>query len=159
MKTRFSNYYFGLGFLIFIFTSCIGPKGPSDEEVKKVIGNQYNGENTLLLEFSILDKGSSQNMGGDIKAFQIKCRVKYIAGGINYAYQHYPQHPEYWEKFCKGLIEIDREIEEEKDFLFSKDQWGEWKIIDSKQLSSNQIQTFQRPVIKSVQEFYKDKLK
>ena len=147
MKTK---SVFSLSFVLFsiiLFTSC--SRGPSENDIKNVVMKEL-GSGILVLDMNIENKGSSRTYNEDVKVFPVTVKLDYIQGGMEYGY--IPECPE-------AQCNKDFEYNVEKEFLIGKDQWEAWKVYDLRDISGGQTQTFWRPTSKSMQEFYKDRVK
>jgi hypothetical protein len=148
MKTKSFFFFFLILWSHVLFTSCT--RGPSENEIKNAVVERL-GSQSLLLDLSIENRGSSRKTGNDIKVFPVTVKLEYIQGGMG-EYGYIPECPE-----AQCLKDFEYKVE--REYLMGKDQWDAWKIFDSRHINGGETQTFWRPTSKSMEEFYKDRIK
>jgi len=126
-----------LSLLIF---SC--SSGPSDEEVLESI--KFSQDNYYIIKTDILQKGKSHKLENR-KVYSYTVYTHYILEGLLYGYISVCP-----ERHCYK----DYEYEKISQYLIGKNEWNEWKIVESRCLTTKEIQEIWRPKSISLEDFY-----
>jgi len=138
--------------LILIILSCA--RGPSDSEILEIVQKEerFDRPGNLLLQMEIVNREKSRELH-DEKVYPVTIRYKHIIKGLKYGYV-YGGGGVYHGPHYKDL-----EFEIRKKFFLGKNRMDEWAIVDSKLLNRRDIKEYKRPESKSMEVFYKDKIK
>lgn len=137
--------------IMMFFLSCAS--GPKDTEIIDLVKKErLRGD--FLLDIKIVKKGGARKPEGyNITVYPVTVSYSYITEGMLYGWVAGTSVP-YFEQYYE-----DYEWYAVTEFLIGKNQFNEWDIIDSRNLEYKQVQPHKRPKSKSMEEFYKDRVK
>jgi len=152
MQKSFFTITFLSATVIVLLTTC-SPSGPKDEEVlelakKKFLGNSSN----FLIAIKIQERKSSRELSerNHQVVFPIAVQCNYIRQGFKTGWIA-GGGSSYFEPYYE-----DTEYNSVREFLFGKDNFERWIIVDSRNVQTNTVE-HQRPASKSMEQFYRGK--
>lgn len=141
------NVFIVILFSLLLF-GCSG--SPSDKDIINTIYNKEFANSLslqLLLDMKIQSTGSPTK-NGNIKMYPVTVKINYIQGEMEMGYTG--QGP--------GKFANEGEVEVVREYMFAKNDNGNWYIVNFRNLSSREYDKVWRPGDKTMKEFYKDRI-
>lgn len=147
---RNKKFAFLFIFLFGGFLMCRA-QGPSNSKILEIVKKKNIDIRWLVLELKVESRGNGRTIQG-IRVYPATVKYRYIAPGFDYAGLA-PGGPGMPGKYYK-----DGEWEIKQEYLFAKNEWNEWGILKARNLISNNIGNYWRPIEVSMEVFYQERI-